>query len=160
MRAAAFYLLPVKGCGGSLVDRDTWHCARSRAWYLSRGYAQSSLGLLHRVALRAQAGQYVDHINHDKLNNCRYNLRIGTQSDNLLNRLPTPGRSLPLGVKQAKRRFQVTLQWQHHTYFIGSFGTVPEAAAAYCGAKNLLVLLRRNGDVGPDAVGSPPGRAE
>ena len=41
---------------------------------------------MHRVIMNAQRGQYVDHINNDRLNNTRANLRLCTQSQNQANR--------------------------------------------------------------------------
>jgi hypothetical protein len=41
---------------------------------------------LHREILDAQKGQYCDHINHNKLDNRRSNLRICTNAQNIQNR--------------------------------------------------------------------------
>lgn len=41
---------------------------------------------MHRIIANAQKGDYVDHINHDTLNNQRKNLRICTNSQNMMNR--------------------------------------------------------------------------
>jgi hypothetical protein len=40
---------------------------------------------LHRVIMNCPEDMVVDHINHDKLNNCRSNLRICTNQQNLMN---------------------------------------------------------------------------
>lgn len=40
---------------------------------------------LHRLIIGAEKGQVVDHINHNTLDNRKYNLRICTQSENKLN---------------------------------------------------------------------------
>ena len=42
-----------------------------------------------RVIMNAQKGEYVDHKNHDTLNNQRINLRICTALQNMMNRGPT-----------------------------------------------------------------------
>lgn len=41
---------------------------------------------MHRIILGAKRGQYVDHIDHNRLNNTRSNLRLCTQSENQANR--------------------------------------------------------------------------
>lgn len=42
--------------------------------------------LLHRMIMGEPENMFIDHINHDKLNNCRSNLRIVTPQQNSMNR--------------------------------------------------------------------------
>jgi len=49
-------------------------------------YVQTSCRkYLHRIITGAGAGQVVDHLNHNTLDNRRCNLRVGSNSDNALN---------------------------------------------------------------------------
>jgi len=56
-------------------------------WYLRRdGYAMRNHILLHRYIIGAVDRQLVDHVNGDKLDNRKSNLRLCTHSENLSNR--------------------------------------------------------------------------
>lgn len=51
-----------------------------------KGYAANKkIGLLHRFIIGANSGQFVDHINRNKLDNRKVNLRIVTRSENVHN---------------------------------------------------------------------------
>lgn len=52
---------------------------------------------LHRVITRAPKGTHVDHINHDRLDNRRANLRLASAAQNAANKMPMK-RDLPTGV--------------------------------------------------------------
>lgn len=47
--------------------------------------------LTHRYIMQAKAGEDVDHIDNDGLNNCRINLRLATRSQNHANRVKLSG---------------------------------------------------------------------
>jgi hypothetical protein len=58
-------------------------------WCVSNGYAASRIDghlvYMHRLILNAPAGVGIDHIDGDKLNNERGNLRLATQRQNMRN---------------------------------------------------------------------------
>lgn len=71
-------------------DEELWY---SRKWYLSKvGYATSQtprpIVYFHRLVMGATFGdgRIVDHVNQNKLDNRRSNLRFVTKSRNMLNR--------------------------------------------------------------------------
>jgi hypothetical protein len=77
------------------VDDQDYEWVMQWRWRLSsRGYTIRSdqtegrevVVALHRALLLPPPGMVVDHIDHDKLNNTRANLRIITQQQNLMNR--------------------------------------------------------------------------
>lgn len=75
----------------SLIDKDDEERILSINWhYHNQGYAKGwvfdNSVYLHRFILRAKKGEYVDHANGDKLDNRKSNIRICTQSQNLLNK--------------------------------------------------------------------------
>lgn len=80
-----------------IVDKDNEHLLSANGWRLCRGYVQRNRPvkggeiMLHRMILSCPAGHYVDHINGNKLDNRRENLRIVTPSQSIMNTGPCKG---------------------------------------------------------------------
>jgi hypothetical protein len=97
---------------------------------------------LHRLILGAQPGDVVDHINHNKLDNRRCNLRLAGRTGNSRNRLPNKGnrfkgvRLVPSGRYQASIYF--TENGKRFFKHLGTFITEREAAQAYNTAATIL----------------------
>lgn len=99
---------------------------------------------MHREILGSAPGVCVDHINGDKLDNRRSNLRECTKSENALNSktksnnaLGIKGVSYTSAGKRLKRFVaQISLNGKHK--FIGNFLTAKEAADAYQKETKLL----------------------
>ena len=79
----------------ALVDDADFADLTQWRWRLnSKGYAirraildgNATLLCMHREIMNAQPGQFVDHIDRNRLNNTRANLRFVTQQQNLMNR--------------------------------------------------------------------------
>lgn len=86
-----------------IVDDEDKHLSE-RSWQLnSVGYPRRTMyviegktyrtALMHREIMKAKKGECVDHINGNKLDNRRSNLRVCTQSQNLANRKKSPQKS-------------------------------------------------------------------
>lgn len=115
-------------------------CATSngRTWYavrwVSGGGRKRVAIFMHRVILGIEKGLFVDHIDHDGLNNRRANLRPVTNSQNLANsRKQARNTSGYKGVTWSKKykvwvAHIVVNQRQRH---VGQFATAEEAAHAY-----------------------------
>ena len=79
-----------------LVDSEDWERIKNISWYEgANGYIQhkennKSVMLIHRVIENAKDGLVVDHINHNKLDNRKENLRVCTYSENARNRTVKP----------------------------------------------------------------------
>ena len=78
-------------------DLEDYDKIKDYCWLYSNGYVVSSLYLgnntskcvtLSRFLINAQEGYVVDHINHDKRDNRKINLRIATVSQNGMNMIP------------------------------------------------------------------------
>jgi hypothetical protein len=74
----------------TLVDEDDFWTLSIHQWSLgSGGYARRTVGyktiLMHRVIMKTPEGMITDHINGDKLDNRKENLRVTTRLVNSLN---------------------------------------------------------------------------
>ncbi len=89
----------------TLVDETDYAWAIKYPWFLdAEGYAVRSINLgnhnilrvqLHRLIARVPAKVYVDHINQDKLDNRKQNLRLTDYAGNSLNKAKMQPRSRP-----------------------------------------------------------------
>lgn len=73
----------------ALVDAGDLPLLQNLTWYCSGGYARSRAGgAMHRLilGLTSDDGREVDHINHNRLDNRRCNLRVVTAAQNQQNR--------------------------------------------------------------------------
>lgn len=126
-----------------LLDDDVIESLPNRISVGSHGYAQMWLGqsvvLLHRWILGLVVGdiRQGDHINRDKLDNRRANLRIVTPAENGQNTKPRtalsgrPTRSRFRGVsRDAAGRWIAYGQLHGRRHHVGAFDTEQQAAAA------------------------------
>jgi hypothetical protein len=74
--------------------------------------------------------QEVDHINHDRLDNRKANLRLASRSQNQAN-TRTRAKSGFRGVTMVKNRFIAQAGKDGRHFYLGSFKTVEDAAKAY-----------------------------
>lgn len=87
---------------------------------------------MHCLIMGTRKG--IDHRDHDGLNNQRSNLRPATQAENLRNAQPKRGAKSPYkGVRwsQRRRRWQVAIQAEGRSCYLGSFLSELEAAYVY-----------------------------
>lgn len=80
----------------ALVDQEDYKALSQFKWYLSKdGYAARRKGYgttyMHRLVMNTPLGMSTDHINHDKLDNRKSNLRICTHAENMVNRVGSDG---------------------------------------------------------------------
>lgn len=92
----------------------------------SDGYASLTVNrkevLLHRYIMNAQKGDLIDHINGNKLDNRKCNLRFADKSTNAGNMKPKKGY-----YRHSNGRYAVQFRKVH----IGMFDTPEEASRAY-----------------------------
>jgi len=78
----------------AIVDDSDYEYLMQWKWHYAHGYAvrgvrkngKVTIVLMHRVILGAKTGEQVDHINHDRLDNQRSNIRVCTHEQNQHNR--------------------------------------------------------------------------
>ena len=131
--------------GGSfIVDASDFNEVSEHYWQLGkRGYpvfrtSRKSEGgarniTLHTLLIRGMPGYDVDHINGDKMDNRRYNLRLCTHQQNMFNQgLRNTNSSGYIGVSYSKamRKFESYIHKDGHKMTIGYFDDPLEAAKA------------------------------
>ena len=91
-----------------------------------------------RMITAAQPGQYVDHKNHDTLDNRRANLRLCTASQNAANSVRSTCWKNPYkGIAQSREKSLKNPRWfafirvQGERHYLGCFKSPEEAARAY-----------------------------
>ena len=88
---------------------------------------------LHRLVMKALPNERIDHINHQKENACKANLRRVTQSENGFNagrsKNNTSGRT-GVNFNKNRNKWIARLMKDGISYFLGSFDSFEEAVAA------------------------------
>lgn len=121
----------------SKVDNEDYIKFKDINWSIdTNGYAMNRIkGLLHRLIMRTPENMQTDHINHDKLDNRKSNLRIVTISENQWNCLKTIKKtsSIYKGVSWDKRKnkWYSRIKKNNKAISIGNFTSEIEAAKAY-----------------------------
>lgn len=144
----------------ALVDEQDFERVNQYRWNcMNHGAAQARIGTervqMHRfiLGLSKDDKTVVDHINHNRLDNRRCNLRVGTHADNSANRVPVRktfdvhggfkgvvdsfrGREPRVAGKWARqrpprKRWRAVLNAGGKRYDLGGFPTPEDAARAY-----------------------------
>ena len=91
--------------------------------------------LLHRFLLKPNKGMVVDHIDGDPLNNIRNNIRVCTQSQNLMNkrvkRNKTSSKYKGVFFNKKRKTWNAQLLKRGECKYLGAFDTEIEAAKSY-----------------------------
>lgn len=159
--------------GSFIIDADDLHIVRYKKWRSGRGYpvtgskAAGGIILLSRMLLGVTDPEIkVDHINGNKLDNRKSNLRVCAQGENTYNKsymaLNTSGF---IGVSRDKRpertkKWQVEVRYKNRRFRLGSYLTIEEAVyARYIGTQLLYKEFRNtnNDEAIQKAISSVPG---
>ena len=134
--------------GVAWVDDEDYELVKGKSWrrFPVEGitYAAHSLWvketkktthvLMHRVIMKAEKGQQVDHANRDGLDNRRTNLRFSSIAENLYN---SKKRKNSLSIYKGVSRTSTGRLWRARLWidgvetFLGSYASPIEAARAY-----------------------------
>lgn len=87
-----YKLIPITQGKFTKVSNEDFDRVKGENWYLANGSVKTGDKLLHRIVANAESDQIVIHINGDKLDNRRENLRLDVIQKNTLS--PTPNRTL------------------------------------------------------------------
>lgn len=120
------------------LNKHKWWTNRyGNRWYAGRIEYQNGKAitfLMHRYIMNAPKGMEVDHKNDDGLDNTRENLRLATSSQNKCNiskRVTNKGAFKGVYWYVNRQKWQVYIQVNGKTVYIGSFNTAEEGARAY-----------------------------
>jgi hypothetical protein len=126
------------GRGGvALVSPEDYEMVKKYSWHESQGYAtctsynNNESSLMHRLIMKPKDNEMIDHINNNRLDNRRENLRICNVTVNNLNRKKTKNASSQYkGVYFDKKSNKYTTQISNNgkTYSLGQFENEIDAA--------------------------------
>ena len=127
----------------TIVSSSDYEHLNSFKWYYNKGYVSRNyinedgnkrVLYMHRYVMDCPRGKQVDHINGNKLDNCRENLRITTSTGNNRNRAKSAGTTSKYkGVNWSKQnqRWLCRLKVKRKTVYLGYYDTEEEAAKVY-----------------------------
>lgn len=120
----------------ALIDLEDVDKVKGIKWYMTHyGYVSNrhSRQHLHRLVMNCPDDMVIDHINHNRLDNRKSNLRICTQHQNNMNKGVTYNRASNVtGVRLDKRRnkWMARITCNYKEKFLGYFDTKEEAIQA------------------------------
>lgn len=113
-----------------ILSQFTWHFNRyARAWWKGHGTSMA----MHRFILKFPDSE-IDHINGNKLDNRKSNLRLATRQENQYNsKLRKNNKSGFRGVHYHKilKKYKASISFKEKDYHLGFYETAIEAARAY-----------------------------
>lgn len=130
---AKMMFIPITNGMWATIDDDDFALISKWKWQANEKlggfrYACSSAGSMHRIIMGAKDGQEIDHINGDKLDNRRSNLRFCSRSNNCCNKKIPEGKFR--GVIKAGNRWRAYYKINGKQVHVGQFATREEAALA------------------------------
>jgi hypothetical protein len=134
----AVRMIPLGDGFYAYVDAADYDELSRYTWHLNNGYAsrreKGRRIYMHTDIMHPPKGKVVDHFDGNKTNNCRLNLRVCTQAENLRNQRKRHGaRSRFKGVIYCEehRKWCARCRFEGRTYTLGYYDDEAEAARAY-----------------------------
>lgn len=121
----------------ALIDDEDFEKLNEFNWYFRKeGYAVSNTKhLMHRLVMNAPKGYQVDHINLNKLDNRKSNLRLANASTNKANdglrANNTSGYKGVQCMRGRKKPWMSRIKVNYKNIYLGYYYTPEEAARAY-----------------------------
>lgn len=124
-----------------LVDDEDYNWLNQFKWSLNHGYAHANLRegknknvRMHRLLLNVAKEMQTDHIDNNRLNNQKNNLRVVTNLQNIMNKSSYKNRTSNYkGVHYEKqtKRWRSLISLNNNRFFLGRFKIEIDAAKAY-----------------------------
>jgi len=139
-----FVSVPIRSRPGQcfLVDKDDldvvddWSWCLSSDGYVKRTYDKKDL-YLHRAIFEKHFGtipedKMIDHIDRDKLNNRKSNLRLCSHAENMRNRTVHKNNKLGVkGVRVNQGKYEANIRFNNKVIYLGYYESLDDAALAY-----------------------------
>lgn len=128
----------------ALVDNDDFKYLNQWRWHTAKigniFYARRSVYIpnnrkvikihMHREIMLPPYDKFIDHIDHNGLNNQRANLRICTLTQNMINR-DTPNKTGFRGLSCNSKGYSASIRVNRIRIYLGTYKTKEEAARVY-----------------------------
>ncbi len=111
-----------------------WHFGKSsQTYYVLRNAPKGQELLMHRMIMKVDRAEQIDHIDFNGLNNQKYNLRIATRSQNCMNRRSRRNStSKYLGVSlHESGKWHASIGKNGKIFYLGRYWKEEDAAKAY-----------------------------
>jgi hypothetical protein len=135
-------LIQVDECDLPLLAAHSWRVANTNKRAGDYRYVVSGrnpLLLLHRMIVGAERGRVVDHVNGDRLDNRRSNLRMCSHAENMRNRKPHKNNTSGFpGVRRAGAKWRAEIYVDGAVVHLGLFDDANRAADVYRAASRRL----------------------
>lgn len=116
----------------ALVDAEDYEWLMGYKWMFNSGGYAIRYTPMHRAIIDAPTHLVVDHINGNRLDNRKCNLRICTRAENHRNTKGHHNRSAKYkGVVRWRNKFKARIRINYKLIYLGLFSTQKEAALAY-----------------------------
>ncbi len=112
------------------VSKYKWHALEVGDGFYAARRKNGKTVLMHREIMQPPPGMVIDHIDHNRANNSRVNLRVCTQRQNVCNNRPCGGRSGFKGVFAQGDKWSSQVKYRGRIYRAGVFTDPTEAARA------------------------------
>jgi hypothetical protein len=126
----------------ALVDDENFDYLNQWKWFYDSGYAANKSlkkTYMHRLIMKSPSGYEIDHIDRNRLNNQKSNLRVVDRSQNSINTgLRTDNKSGMKGVfwRSDKKKWSVYINRYKTRKYLGHFKNLRDA-----------VLVRKNAEI-------------
>ena len=108
----------------TIIDEENYYDLIKYPWYMSHNYISGLINknqcLLHRYVLNYTGKHYIDHINNNKLDNRKSNLRIVTVEQNSMNRISgkkSSSKYIGVSFNKNTRKWRANIKRIHLGYF-------------------------------------------
>jgi len=124
------------------IDSEDYDRVNKHKWRFYSKYPETKIAgktiLMQRLIMNAKPGEIIDHLNHNKLDNRKQNLKRTTVQGNAFNRVVHKNNKLQVpGVIKTVYGYAAYIQLDGTKHFLGTFAKIEDAARAYLLSRHL-----------------------